>query len=257
MARAVRGATVRRKAQELSPSARKPHGSGPSYLRNGEPEKGLQQYRNLVQLDSTQPAYFREFGDALQQFGSLGEAQEIYRKMLETATDDNTRLDAVNRLAAVYVRNGQRDILLSEFQRRVSAAPKSLAAYQELAAVYRAAGDFRGAWKPERARERSRCVLRLMCRLPDGDLKVLAVYEALACRPSPPRDLDRLAPMRSGGWKTPSPFGADRAGEPGVPPRCGGAPVPGLRAYDGRTPARSARWEDPTITIFGSTMPSN
>ena len=191
------------KLVELSPSSPEARTAlAQAYLRNGEPEKGLQQYRNLVQLDSTQPAYFREFGDALQQFGSFGEAQEVYRKMLEAATDDNTRLDAVNRLAAVYVRNGQRDVLLSEFQRWVSAAPKSLAAYQELAAVYRAAGDLRSAMETlERAQgevEDRDTVLRLVMTeaYQAGDhQKVLTVYEELLARSAQPtpQDLDRLA----------------------------------------------------------------
>ncbi len=191
------------KLVELSPSSPEARTAlAQAYLRSGEPEKGLQQYRNLVQLDSTQPAYFREFGDALQQLGNFGEAQEIYRKMLETATDDATRFDAVNRLATVYVRNGQRDMLLTEFQRRVSAAPKSLAAYQELAAVYRAAGDLRGAMETlERARgevEDRDVVLRLVMAeaYQAGDhQKVLAVYEELLARSAQPtpQDLDRLA----------------------------------------------------------------
>lgn len=191
------------KLVELSPSSPEARTAlAQVYLRSGKVEQGLQQYRDLIQLDGNQPAYYRDFGDALLGNGKFGEAQEIYRKMLDTATDDTTRIDAVGRLATVYVRNDQRDALVSEFQRRVSAAPKSLTAYQELAAVYRAAGDMKRALETlERAEgevEDREAVLRLVMAeaYQAGDhAKVLSVYEALMERAAQPTayDLDRLA----------------------------------------------------------------
>lgn len=203
LGRAAESIRSAEKLVELSPSSPEARTAlAQVYLRNGEAEKGLQQYRDLIQLDGSQSAYYRDFGDALQQLGKFGEAQEVYRKMLDAATDDNTRLDAVNRLAQVYVRNGQRDVLLAEFQRRITATPKSLPAYQELAAVYRAAGDARGALETlERARgevEDREAVLRLIMTeaYQSGDQqKVVTAYEELLARSATPTpyDLDRLA----------------------------------------------------------------
>ena len=120
--------------------------------------KGPQQFRNLIQIDGDEPAY-RDFGDALLRTNQFGEAADAFRKMLETSQDAQ-RPDAVSRLASVYVRMGQAEIIVREFQDRLRNAPRDLGAYQELAAAYRAAGDrpaafaalesARGVWRTKR-----------------------------------------------------------------------------------------------------------
>ena len=172
------------------------------YMRYNEREEALQQYRNLIHLDDDEPAYYREFGDALLRSGRVGEAGEVFRKMLETAADRTVRLDAVNRLAGVYVRLGKGDTLADEFQARVRATPKNLAAYEELAAVHRAAGDRKAAMDVvESARdevEDREAFLRLILSEAYDTAeysKVVSAYEELIALSGEPsvHELDRLA----------------------------------------------------------------
>lgn len=172
------------------------------YQRYGEQDKALQQYRNVVQLDSDEPAYYRELGEALMRSERLGQARDVFRKMLEAATNPTGRLDAVNHLAGVYVRLGRVEALAAEFRERVRATPKNLAAYEELAAVHRAAGDHKAALETiESARgeveDRNAFLRRLLAEAHDaGDFeRVVAAYEELVTLAGEPTvyELNRLA----------------------------------------------------------------
>lgn len=172
-----------------------------TYLRYGDADKALQQYRNLIQIDGDEPAYYREFGDALLRADRLGEAADAFRKMLETSQDAQ-RLDAVSRLASVYVRMGQAEIIVREFQDRLRNAPRDLGAYQELAAAHRAAGDRPAAYAAlESARgvvEDEAALLRLLLAeaYDNGDyVKVVEAHTALIALSGQPSvfELDRLA----------------------------------------------------------------
>ncbi|MBX3179210.1 MAG: tetratricopeptide repeat protein [Candidatus Hydrogenedentes bacterium] len=172
-----------------------------TYLRYGEAEKALQQFRNLIQIDGDEPAYYRDFGDALLRTNQFGEAADAFRKMLETSQDAQ-RPDAVSRLASVYVRMGQADIIVREFQDRLRNAPRDLGAYQELAAAYRAAGDRPAAFAAlESARgvvEDEAALLRLLLAeaYDNGDYrKVVEAHTALIALSGQPSvfELDRLA----------------------------------------------------------------
>lgn len=105
------------------------------------PEKGFGEYRTALRLEANQPDYHRQFGEALEQEKRFGEAQEAFRKMLDVAKEDSTRLGAVANLARIHLAQDQLDPLVSEFQRRIRNTPKKLAAYEELAAVYKEAGQ--------------------------------------------------------------------------------------------------------------------
>lgn len=103
------------------------------------------QYRHALQLAPNEPDYYRMYGDALADRQEWGEAQEIYRKMLDVSESDDARLMAVEKLAGVYLRQEQSDDLVEEFRTRVRNTPKRFAAYEELAAIYRAGGEFQKA----------------------------------------------------------------------------------------------------------------
>ncbi len=149
-------------------------------------DEGIQQYRNAIQLRDDEPSYYRDFGDALLQAERVGEAQEIYRTMLEVAQDARTRIDAIGRLAGVYVRLEKGDIITEEFQERVRANPGNLALYEELATVFRARGERAEVMKTfESARDAvddTEGALRLVLSeaFDTGDYpKVVEVYTAL------------------------------------------------------------------------------
>ncbi len=105
------------------------------------PEKAYAEYRHVLRLEPNEPDYHRQYGSALEAERRFGEAQEAYRKMLDTSREDSTRLGAVANLARIYSLQGRLPELTTEFQRRVRNTPKKLAAYEELAAVYRESGQ--------------------------------------------------------------------------------------------------------------------
>ena len=130
------------KVVEISPSDAEAYlDLGQVYMTYRDYEKGLQAYRTALRLEPDEPNYHRQYGDALQSQDRLGEAQEAYRKMLDTAKEDDTRIQAVTSLANVYIREGKTTLLLTEFQGRVRNTPKRLAAYQELAAIHQQDGE--------------------------------------------------------------------------------------------------------------------
>jgi len=116
-----------------------------TYLSHERVEGGLQQFRNALRLDPDDATTYQQYGDALARAERWGEAQETYRRMREAATSDVVRVEAVTRLASIYVRQERHEDLVREFEDRVRSAPKDLRAYHELAAVYVAAGDHANA----------------------------------------------------------------------------------------------------------------
>lgn len=111
------------------------------YMMYEKPEEALAQYREALRMEPNEPDFYRQYAEALSAQQRFGEAQEALRKMLDTAKEDATRLDAVNRLGTVYLQQGTLDELLQEFRGRVRNTPKKLSAYQELAALYKVGGD--------------------------------------------------------------------------------------------------------------------
>jgi tetratricopeptide (TPR) repeat protein len=105
------------------------------------PEKAFSEYRTALRLEPNEPDYHRQYGEALEQDKRYGEAQEAFRKMLDTAKEDTTRLSAVASLARIHLQQDRLAELLGEFQRRARNTPKKLAAYEELAAIYKEAGQ--------------------------------------------------------------------------------------------------------------------
>ncbi|MDP7639686.1 MAG: tetratricopeptide repeat protein, partial [Candidatus Hydrogenedentes bacterium] len=126
------------------------------YLMYGRSEEALQQHRSALRLEPEDPSYLRKYGVALASDERWGEAAEAYRKMLAIARGEQTRLDAVQLLASVYLQQGRGQDLAREFSGRVLNTPKRLSAYEELATVYRAIGDLpRAVESIERAIEAS------------------------------------------------------------------------------------------------------
>jgi tetratricopeptide (TPR) repeat protein len=111
------------------------------YAQYRQTEKALGEYRYALRLEPNEPDYYRQYGDALSAEQRYGEAQEAYRKMLDVAKEDSTRLGAVGNLSRIYLQQSQLDDLISEFSRRVRNTPKKLAAYEELAAIYKESGQ--------------------------------------------------------------------------------------------------------------------
>ncbi len=104
-------------------------------------DKALSEYRYVLRLEPNEPDYHRQYGDALAQEKRWGEAQEAYRKMLDTAKEDSTRLTAVQNLARIHLQQDSLNTLVTEFVRRVRNTPKKLAAHEELSAIYKEAGQ--------------------------------------------------------------------------------------------------------------------
>jgi tetratricopeptide (TPR) repeat protein len=110
-----------------------------------QPEKALNEYRFALRLEPNEPDYHRQYGEALEAEKRYGEAQEAFRKMLDVAKEDATRLSAVGSLARIHLQQDRLPELVTEFQRRIRNTPKKLAAYEELAAIYKESGQiFRG-----------------------------------------------------------------------------------------------------------------
>ncbi len=105
------------------------------------PEESLQQYRYALRLEPNEPDYHRQYGSALQREKRYGEALEAFRRMLDTAKEDNTRLSAVASLAQIHLFQNSLDELVTEFTRRIRNTPKKLSAYEELARIHKEAGD--------------------------------------------------------------------------------------------------------------------
>ncbi len=103
--------------------------------------KALDEYRYALRLEPNEPDYWRQYGEALEQDKRSGEAQEAFRKMLDVAKEDSTRLAAVSSLARIHLQQDRLAELLGEFQRRIRNTPKKLAAYEELAAIYKDSGQ--------------------------------------------------------------------------------------------------------------------
>jgi tetratricopeptide (TPR) repeat protein len=111
------------------------------YMLYQRPEDGLQQYRYALRLEPDESKYHQQYGSALRGQAKWGEAQAAFRKMLDTATEDDTRLSAVGFLASIHLQQGSIDDLISEFNRRVRNTPKSLRAYSELSRIHQETGD--------------------------------------------------------------------------------------------------------------------
>jgi Tfp pilus assembly protein PilF len=104
-------------------------------------EKAFGEYRATLRLEANEPDYYRQYGEALEQEKRYGDAQESFRKMLEAAKEDSTRLAAVAALARIHLQQDRLAELTGEFQRRIRNTPKKLAAYEELAAIYKESGQ--------------------------------------------------------------------------------------------------------------------
>ena len=111
------------------------------YTEFGEADEALQQYRYALRLESSEPDYYQQYGAALEAAQRLGEAQDAFRKMLDAATEDQTRLQAVGHLSRIHLQQGLIDELTTEFQARARNTPKKLSAYDELAAIYKESGN--------------------------------------------------------------------------------------------------------------------
>ncbi|GMU93059.1 MAG: hypothetical protein AMXMBFR4_21170 [Candidatus Hydrogenedentota bacterium] len=104
-------------------------------------DEGLAQYRYALRLEPNEPDYYRQYGEALESQPQLGEALEAYRKMFDTAKEDETRRSAATQMSRIYLAQGRLGELTREFQDRIRNTPKKLAAYQDLAAIYATSGD--------------------------------------------------------------------------------------------------------------------
>jgi tetratricopeptide (TPR) repeat protein len=111
------------------------------YQLYNEPEKSLQQTRYALRLEPDEPDYHRQYGVSLSQEKRWGEAQQAFRKMMETAHEDQTKSTAVQNLARIYMQQSNLDDLITEFQRRIRNTPKRIPAYKELAVIYKEAGQ--------------------------------------------------------------------------------------------------------------------
>lgn len=111
------------------------------YAAYGEPKLALEQYRHALRLEAEEPEYHRAYGIALRAQGRFGEAQEAFRKMLETAQADSTRISAVEALTDVYLQRERLEELIDEFRRNIRLTPKKHAAYENLAVAYKRAGQ--------------------------------------------------------------------------------------------------------------------
>ncbi|GMV99388.1 MAG: hypothetical protein AMXMBFR84_05270 [Candidatus Hydrogenedentota bacterium] len=171
------------------------------YLQTDKKDEGLQQYRNALRLKPDDPELYREYGDALVRFEKWGEAQETFRRMRESATADAVRIEAVSRLAAIYVQQNKIADLLQEFQDRVRKTPQALLPYQELAAIHKAIGNFQAALEiaesaAEAADDKEAALRSLMIVAHEANRldKVVQVHEQLIQLAGKPTvlDLDRL-----------------------------------------------------------------
>ncbi|MBN9693068.1 MAG: tetratricopeptide repeat protein [Verrucomicrobia bacterium] len=111
------------------------------YLTYRLPEKALTEFRTALRLEPNEPEYYRRYGEVLESEKRYGEAQEAYRKMLDTAKEDSTRIAAVGALTRIHTLQDRLNDLVAEFQRRIRNTPKKLAAYEELAVIYRESGQ--------------------------------------------------------------------------------------------------------------------
>lgn len=112
-----------------------------TYEQARDQEAAAAEYRAAVRLDPTEPAYLRGYAQALLNAGQWGEAGDAARRMLDAATARETRLEAISVLTQVHQRQGALDALLRELEQRVRTTPADFAAYEELAAAYRNAGQ--------------------------------------------------------------------------------------------------------------------
>ncbi|PYJ07269.1 MAG: hypothetical protein DME25_04250, partial [Verrucomicrobia bacterium] len=64
------------------------------YQMYRQPEKAFGEYRYALRLEPNEPDYHRQYGESLESEKHFGEAQEAFRKMLDTAKEDTTRLSA-------------------------------------------------------------------------------------------------------------------------------------------------------------------
>ncbi|MEP6663609.1 MAG: tetratricopeptide repeat protein, partial [Verrucomicrobiota bacterium] len=106
-----------------------------------QPDKAMDEYRYALRLEPNEPDYYRQYGEALESEKRFGEAQETFRKMLDVSKEDSTRLSSIGNLARIYLQQDQLDALVGEFSRRIRNTPKKLAAYEELAAIYKESGQ--------------------------------------------------------------------------------------------------------------------
>lgn len=105
-----------------------------------EHDQALDEYRHALRIEPNEPDYHRQYGAALMSQQLWGEAQEAFRKMLETAQTEQTRISAIQSLTRIYQQQDRLEELTSEFQRRIRSTPKKLTAYEELAAIHKEAG---------------------------------------------------------------------------------------------------------------------
>ncbi len=112
-----------------------------TYEQARDQEAAVVEYRAAVRLDPTEPAYLRGYAQALLSAGQWGEAGDAARRMLEAATAREMRLEAISILTQVHQRQGALDALLRELEERVRTTPADFAAYEELGAAYRYAGQ--------------------------------------------------------------------------------------------------------------------
>lgn len=111
------------------------------YLTYRQPDKALAEFRTALRLEPNEPEYYRQYGEVLESEKRYGEAHEAFRKMLDVAKEDTTRIAAVTALTRIHVLQSRLDDLVAEFQRRIRNTPKKLAAYEELAVIYRESGQ--------------------------------------------------------------------------------------------------------------------
>ena len=107
------------------------------YMENGDADQALQQYRRTLRLRPRDPSYLLQYGEILAGQSQWGDAKETFRRMLEAADDEQTRLTAATHLARICQQQGRLEELVEEFRTRIRHTPHKLSAYQELAAIYR------------------------------------------------------------------------------------------------------------------------
>ena len=71
--------------------------------------------RNALRIEPNEPDYHRQYGTALMGQQMWGEAQEAFRKMLETSQTEQTRIAAIQSLTRIYQQQGRLEELTSEF----------------------------------------------------------------------------------------------------------------------------------------------
>ncbi len=163
----------------------------------GHADAALREYRHAIHLDTEEAAYQRAYAEALAAQRRWGEARSAFEKLLTMATSDEGRIDAIARLSAIHTQQGALDELIRDFRVRLRRTPKRLAAYEELAAVYRQAGQRQQAFEVlqeayEYVDDREE-VLRLLMREAYGldDLNlVVEYYEQLLAQSAKPSAME-------------------------------------------------------------------